>query len=58
MLNKQYLNDIVNLHNLLKTTSKPKLIRGNLIGNKILSLLIDPLTKSINKDKKVNTVKM
>lgn len=49
MLNKQYLNDIINLHNLLKTTSKPKLIRGNLIGTKILSLLLDPLTKSINK---------
>ena len=57
-LNKNYMNDVVNLYNLIRNMSKAKHIRGNVLGTKILSLSLDPLTRSINKDRKVSTIKM
>lgn len=58
VLNKKYLNDVVNIHNLIRNLAKSKQIRGNILGTKILSLTLDPLTRSINKERKVNTIKM
>ena len=57
-INKNYLNDVINLYNLIKNMAKAKYIRGNVLGTKILSLSLDPLTRSINKERKVSTVKM
>ena len=57
-LNKSYLNDVINLYNLIKNMAKSKQIRGNVLGTKILSLSLDPLTRSINKERKVTTIKM
>jgi hypothetical protein len=57
-LNKNYLNDVINLYNLIRNMAKGKHIRGNVLGTKILSLSLDPLTKSINKERKVSTIKM
>lgn len=48
-LNKNYLNDVINLYNIIKNLSKAKQIRGNTLGTKILSLSLDPLTRAINK---------
>lgn len=57
-LNKNYLNDVINLYNLIRNMAKVKHIRGNILGTKILSLSLDPLTRSINKERKVSTTKM
>ena len=57
-LNKSYLNDVINLYNLIKNMANSKQIRGNVLGTKILSLSLDPLTRSINKERKVSTIKM
>ena len=48
-LNKSYLNDVINLYNIIKNLAKAKQIRGNTLGTKILSLSLDPLTRAINK---------
>lgn len=48
-LNKSYMNDVINLHNIIKNYAKAKQIRGNILGTKILSLALDPLTRAINK---------
>lgn len=57
-LNKHFLSDVANLYSLIKNTAKAKQIRGNVLGTKILSLSLDPLTRSINKERKVSTIKM
>lgn len=48
-LNKNYMNDVSNLYNIIKNYAKAKHIRGNVLGTKILSLSLDPLTRAINK---------
>ncbi len=39
-------------------SSRSKSIKGNQIGSKIAVLALEPLTKSINKEGKVNTNKV
>lgn len=57
LLNPTFVNDAMNLSYMIKS-SRSKVIKGNQMGSKIAALSLDPLTKSINKQGRVNTSKM
>jgi hypothetical protein len=57
LLNPNFVNDAVNLSLVIKS-SRPKMVKGNFLGSKIVGLTLEPLTQSINKNGKVNTNRM
>lgn len=57
MLNSAFLEEVKNLSAILKS-GRAKTIKGNYLGTKIAGLTLDPLTKSVNKDHRVNTGKV
>lgn len=56
-LNKKFVQDVENVQMIVKS-AKTKSIKGNYMGSKIVGLIVEPLTKSINKDGKVSVDKM
>jgi hypothetical protein len=57
LLNQMFVNDAINLSWVIKST-QPKTIKKNFLGSKIAALALDPLTKSVNKQGKINVNKM
>lgn len=56
-LSDSFNNEIERLLQIIKN-GKPKIIRGNYLSSKILSLALEPVTNNLNREHRLSTGKM